>query len=271
MEEQRSMIEKILSNKPIAFRPDFGHIFGGAVPGLFLSQIFYWHDKGNSEWIYKTQKEMEAETCLSRREQERARRILEEKEVIEVKKKGTPARLHYKLNVTKIVEYLEKYHSTAKLVCTDPPNKFVQNEQTRMSKTYNSSITKNTTKNTTKDNSSLSTAKQKNQNGSFWQYLILTFETEYPKVHKGIPFPFKAWDAKERNGASLLKTKIESSFPDDLEKQKTLLNEKIRLAAQKLRIDHFWHENFCLTPSIVNSQYQKLVKNDLINMDDINE
>ena len=95
---------KRLLQRPIAFHRVFAEITGSATSGLFLSQLFYWHDKGEDPdgWIYKTQLEWQAETALSRYEQERARAALRELGLLEEQRRGLPARLFYRLNVERL-------------------------------------------------------------------------------------------------------------------------------------------------------------------------
>lgn len=97
-----------LLQRPIAFHRIFADIAGNATGGLFLSQLFYWHDKGSDPdgWIYKTQAEWEAETALSRYEQERARAIMREKGLLEEERRGLPAKMYYRLNVARLTELL---------------------------------------------------------------------------------------------------------------------------------------------------------------------
>jgi hypothetical protein len=90
---------KILT-RPIAFQPIFARITGSATAGLFLSQLYYWHDKGKDPegWIYKSYEEWHSETCLSRSEIDRARRDLRELGILSEAKRGMPRRLFYKLD-----------------------------------------------------------------------------------------------------------------------------------------------------------------------------
>jgi len=80
----KDVIKTLLKEKPIAYRRDFAHLFGGVMPALFLSQLFFWSDLGEDEngWIYKTMEEWEKETGMTRSEQESARRKLKKKKVL---------------------------------------------------------------------------------------------------------------------------------------------------------------------------------------------
>ncbi|MFM6919735.1 MAG: hypothetical protein ACKPKT_19570, partial [Dolichospermum sp.] len=93
------VLEKVLS-RPIAFHRIFAVIGGGATEGLFLSQAYYWskHTKDAGGWFYKTGEEWEEETCLTRREQETARKALRKLGILEETRKGLPRKVFYRIN-----------------------------------------------------------------------------------------------------------------------------------------------------------------------------
>lgn len=94
----------LLSDRPVAFHPQLARLLGGINAALLFHQIAFWSktkadsESGYSAWIWKTQTELEAETAMTRYEQESARRILRRKGVVEEKRCGVPARLHYRIN-----------------------------------------------------------------------------------------------------------------------------------------------------------------------------
>lgn len=111
---------EILSIKPVAFNPLLARATGSVKAGLLLAQLLYWWQKGrDKEWIYKTIKEIEEETALSRNEQDGAIKRLKRLEVMEVKLRGVPAKRHFKLNLLKI----------SNLVCGSSTNLFEENQQ----------------------------------------------------------------------------------------------------------------------------------------------
>lgn len=65
-------------DRTISFNPAFARIGGSAAAGLFLSQLFYWSDRGRlaDGWIHKSQTEWQAETFLTPSEQKTARAAL---------------------------------------------------------------------------------------------------------------------------------------------------------------------------------------------------
>ena len=100
----------VLSAKPIAFHPCLARLGGSATAGLFLSQLLYWTGKGADEegWIFKSQAEWTAETCLSRHEQEQARATWKELGVLEEKREGLPCRLYYRIAIDRLRELLQQ-------------------------------------------------------------------------------------------------------------------------------------------------------------------
>jgi hypothetical protein len=95
----RQVIAACLS-RPTAYHRIFARIGGGALAGLFLSQLWYWSDKGRDAdgWIYKTQAEWQDEIDMTRDEQETARKALRKRGLIEEVKRGLPAKLFYRID-----------------------------------------------------------------------------------------------------------------------------------------------------------------------------
>lgn len=125
----------ILSDRPIAYHPILARACGGVLAGIFLSQILYWTPRGKlpGGWIWKTQADMEGETGLTRRNQETARRRLTTIGVLEEKKRGVPAKLHYRVNIDKLQDILNDVQTSLYgldiLVCPNRTNKDVQSGQ----------------------------------------------------------------------------------------------------------------------------------------------
>ncbi len=107
-ENYQKIIAGILGTRPIAFNRDLAKALGSAKAGLLLSQLLYWHKKGkNPEWFYKTIRELEEETTLSRSEQDTAIKICKKFEVLETRIMKTPAKRHFKLNIERIIDLIE--------------------------------------------------------------------------------------------------------------------------------------------------------------------
>jgi hypothetical protein len=102
------VLRRVLSDRPIAFHPELARAFGGINEALFFQQIAYWSDKGDDpEWIYKSQVELEAETCLSAYQQKQARDHLKRLGVLQDERRGVPARLYYRIDWPATFRFLE--------------------------------------------------------------------------------------------------------------------------------------------------------------------
>ena len=116
----------------IIFYPIFKQITGKTSAALFLSRAWYWKDNPAAQrrdgWFYKSQKEWEQETMLTRTEIETARRICKGLGLMDEKLKGVPATLYYRVNK----ENIEK---TIISVCGKPANWIAENLQTSMRET----------------------------------------------------------------------------------------------------------------------------------------
>jgi hypothetical protein len=86
----------------------------GPAAGIFMRQLLYWTCKQHDPegWIYKTQSEMQQETGLTRRKQEKARKILSKYGVLKEDKRGVPCRLWYWVDLEALLRFMETPHST---------------------------------------------------------------------------------------------------------------------------------------------------------------
>jgi hypothetical protein len=101
--------------RPIAFNPFYAKISGCVKAGLLLSQAVYWQENVKPDnWFYKTQQEWQDETCLTRTEQEGARRTLKALGLIEEKRSGMPARVFYRVNLVNLADRLTEYQPAEK-------------------------------------------------------------------------------------------------------------------------------------------------------------
>lgn len=130
---------KKTNQTPIAFYPQLVYLLGDIETALFYQQIWYWSDKGGRTdgFVYKTQKELEVETTLSRKQQDRVKKKLVEMGWLETKKKkanGSPV-IHYKPLVD-VTEAVAK--------CPKGTNGNVQKGQIREMSKRDKSITENT-------------------------------------------------------------------------------------------------------------------------------
>ena len=112
------LIDNLLA-QPIAMHGIFIDITDSIVGGYMLSQAFYWSKRTTTPdgWFWKTQKEWQKETRLTRREQDSARKILlglydsEGNPVWEEKLKGVPAKLHFRLNLEALYRVMAEFES----------------------------------------------------------------------------------------------------------------------------------------------------------------
>jgi len=87
--------------RPVVYYPSLNAITGSVAATVFLANLFQWSgtQRDPDGWIYKTQEEIEAETGLSRREQETARKQLRAATLLREERRGVPARLYYLIHV----------------------------------------------------------------------------------------------------------------------------------------------------------------------------
>jgi hypothetical protein len=105
---QYAILRSLLSDRPIAFHPHMARVLGGINEALLFQQLAYWSDKGaDPEWIYKTQRDIELETTLTRTQQENARKNLRRLGVISEVRRGLPAKLFFRVNWEPMFELLE--------------------------------------------------------------------------------------------------------------------------------------------------------------------
>lgn len=102
-EEYKALKEMLTEDRPITFRSTYKRITGSYCAALMLAQLLYWTPRTNGEWIYKTDAELGDEICASRGELGTARGILAGHGLIEAKRMGTPARMHYRVNVSAVI------------------------------------------------------------------------------------------------------------------------------------------------------------------------
>ena len=95
--------------RPVAYYPALAKLTGGIASTVFLCQLLYWQDKGSDAegWIYKSQKDWEAETGLSEYEQRHARKMLGLLRILDEREAGIPCRLWYRINIERLDELWE--------------------------------------------------------------------------------------------------------------------------------------------------------------------
>ncbi|WP_235378580.1 hypothetical protein [Pseudomonas aeruginosa] len=124
-------------DRPIAFQRAFVSLGAGITGALMLSQAVYWtcRTEDADGWFYKTMDEWEAETGMTRSEQEGARKKLVKCGVLEEMKKGVPCRLYYRVNMDAIAANLNaenlqsSLQKTRKQGCGNPSGKSAEKPQ----------------------------------------------------------------------------------------------------------------------------------------------
>lgn len=92
----KTLREALREQRTIAFRRVFVDWAGSVNAALMLSQLMYWMERSNKEWVYKTQSDWEDELGLTRREQDTARKELKARGLIEETKTGAPPRIYFR-------------------------------------------------------------------------------------------------------------------------------------------------------------------------------
>lgn len=96
-------IANLLDSKSVSYNPVLSEVLGSINDSIFLSQLLYWHGQGKDpDWIFKTVKEFQKETGLSKNEQLTSQKRLIFLGVLEVKLKGVPPIRHFKVNIERL-------------------------------------------------------------------------------------------------------------------------------------------------------------------------
>ncbi len=98
--------------RPVAYYPKISKFVGSVKAAIFLCQFIYWEGKQmdkETRWIFKTQREIQEETGLSRYEQEGARRELKKRGHLEEIYKGIPRKVNYRINWDKFNSDWDKW------------------------------------------------------------------------------------------------------------------------------------------------------------------
>jgi hypothetical protein len=123
--------------RTIAFHPAYALLGGSVEAGLFLSQACYWTTKlppSRDGWFFKTRDEWHEETMMARTQQEKARRVWVKLGVLQEKREGIPAKLHFRIDLERLGTLLESlptsWQETSQLDGMEPTNSTVGNQPT---------------------------------------------------------------------------------------------------------------------------------------------
>ena len=108
---EQQQVSEIIGKPGILFQPGLVPVFG-LNAAIMLSQLLYWHGKGKRTdgWFYKTYEEMKEEVQLTRTQQESAIKSLKRYGVISVRRKGIPAKRHFKVHMRKLLTCLQDFY-----------------------------------------------------------------------------------------------------------------------------------------------------------------
>jgi len=129
-------------DKPIAYMPIYAKITGSVTSGILLSQIIYWDSVMDHAEFYKTDKEFSNDLSMGIDELAGAKSKLKKLGIIEIERKGQPAKTHYKLNIDVLIALITSYRKNRQLDIGKTDN--------LMSEKLTTNITETTTKTTTK-------------------------------------------------------------------------------------------------------------------------
>jgi hypothetical protein len=135
-----------LNQRPIAVYPIYIKLTGSVNAGLLLSQIMYWYSAMKGKKFYKSDAEIMEETMLSLNELRGAKLRLKELPFIMITLHGIPAKTHYDINVTLLINAINENT----LVKSTKLNKL-------KSQKYNGEINECNTENTTENNTKITT------------------------------------------------------------------------------------------------------------------
>lgn len=99
-----------LYDEPVSFHRSFVELGGGVTAALFLSCACHEAAQLPPEsdgWLRLSTEQWREATCLSRTEQETARRALRDRGLIEERRVGMPARLEIRVDAARLVELLQ--------------------------------------------------------------------------------------------------------------------------------------------------------------------
>ncbi|HEX8071073.1 MAG TPA: hypothetical protein VF546_14045 [Pyrinomonadaceae bacterium] len=94
----------LAGRRAVRYHPEFAQIGGSGNAGVLLSQLWYWQDKATlpGGWVWKSAREWQAETGLTRREQQTAIKRLVACKLVETHRRSRRAPLYYRLNTAEL-------------------------------------------------------------------------------------------------------------------------------------------------------------------------
>lgn len=142
-----SRILRFINERPVAYRPEIAKCLGDVNATIILSQFLYWSNtplvKKRGGWFYKTHDELYEETGITRKAQYTARKKLKEVGILEIDRKGVPAKNWYRVNLKTLAQYLDENVQMFHMEHQD-----VTNRDNKMSSTEHHLLQENTPEST---------------------------------------------------------------------------------------------------------------------------
>ena len=108
---------------PIAYHKIYAKITGSITAGLLLSQLLYWDLIMKHKDFYKTDKDWCGELSIGLYELKSAKKRLLELDLINIDRRGVPAKTYYKANVDNIITLITSYGKNPQLEVGKTHNK----------------------------------------------------------------------------------------------------------------------------------------------------
>jgi len=224
-----------MSLQPIAYNPIYAKITGSLTAGVLLSQVVYWSRCMKNKEFYKTDEDFREELCLGTYELKNAKKTLQEKGLVHIKRKGVPAKTYYLLDKEELIRQITSYVETTQLDMWKPHNKTSGNHTT-----ITETNTKTNTETNTRRESKLSRSLEKKEKSFSEQDKQIA---EYYMQKKAETVPSASYlISKEK------KEKTIENGAEAIAKLRKELSEEQIYAILKFTIeDDFWKTNV-LTP-----------------------
>ena len=190
-----------LNQRPIAVYPIYIKLTGSVNAGLLLSQIMYWYSAVKGRKFYKSDAEIMEETMLSLNELRGAKSRLKELPFIMITLHGIPAKTHYDINVTLLINAINENT----LVKSTKLNKL-------KSQKYNGEINECNTENTT-DNTSENTTDISFENPSEFSHFTKVETNDFTNVQSPKVNPFTLVSLVEKEKAKSCEKKEKEKIP----------------------------------------------------------
>ena len=105
---QEDAINALIGERPMAYHAAIARAAGSVTAGVLLSLLLSWQIGGEETdgWVCTTQEQIYDETALTRVEQEKARKVLRRRRLLEEKKAGVPVTLSLRVDVQQLIAML---------------------------------------------------------------------------------------------------------------------------------------------------------------------